>query len=67
VATPDETVEFMKTLRAIVESHRVEGRAAYEEALRVYLAGVPPEKRRRIARGIMAALPGPRPTGRAQD
>jgi len=64
VATHDETVEFMKTLRDIVESHRLEGEAAYEEAIRKYLAGVPPEKRKRIARGIMGALPGPRPTRR---
>jgi hypothetical protein len=64
VASHGETVEFMKVLRGIVESHQLEGQAAYEKALRAYLATVPPEKRKRIARGILAALPGPRPTPR---
>lgn len=61
VASPAETVEFMRTLRRIVESHRLEGQAAYAMALREYLATVPPDQRKRIARGIMASLPGPRP------
>ena len=60
VASQDETVEFMKTLRRMVEVHRLEGQAAMEVALREYLATVPREQRERIARGIMAALPGPR-------
>jgi hypothetical protein len=60
VASQDETVEFMKVLRRVVEDHRLEGQAAVEVALREYLATVPPEQRKRIGRGIMAALPGPR-------
>ena len=61
VASRGETVEFMNNLRRIVETHQREGQAAYEKALRDYLATVPPEQRKKIARGIMASLPGPRP------
>jgi hypothetical protein len=63
VATHAETLEFMKTLKEIVRLHPDMDKRGYKEALRVYLAGVEPEKRKRLARGIMAALPGPRPSG----
>ena len=67
VASPAETVEFMKVLRGIVESNQAAGQAAYESALRKYLATLPPEQRKRIARGIMASLPGPRPDPKDRD
>jgi hypothetical protein len=63
VATHAETLEFMGILKNIVKRHPHKDKRAYKEALREYLASVEPEKRKRLARGIMAALPGPRPSG----
>jgi hypothetical protein len=63
VATHAETLEFMGNLKDIVKRHPNMDSRGYKEALRDYLAGVEPEKRKRLARGIMAALPGPRPSG----
>ena len=60
VASASETTEFLKRLHDIVSRHR-EGSRAYKAALRAFLADIDPATRRRLARGIMASLPGPRP------
>ena len=67
VASQGETAAFMQKLREIVESQERQDHPDFEGAIRTYLAKVPLEQRKRLARGIMASLPGPRPDAKPRN